>query len=118
MKYKVGDLLYFYPTESKLKLEPLDFGAYWMLIQEYGRPNVLTELGTLGIITEFIPSSTLFLKTIQDHNVYIWHSQQTDREYVAFQYELTTPENHAKMGDYGSSFLVPAKKKKRIRKKN
>ncbi len=115
MRYKIGDLLIYNPS-NEANLEPLDFGAYWMLVNEYGRPWVLEEAGNIGIVIDLYPSSQVFLKTNQNHNMYVWRSQQTDREYIIFQIELTTPEKYAKMGSYLDSFVADPFKKKHKKK--
>ena len=115
MKYKIGDLL-IYTASDKTDLDPMDFGAYWTLVSTYQRPWSLEENGNIGIVVDIFLSSHIFLKTNQNHNMYVWRSQQTDREYIVFQVELTTPEKYAKMGAYLDSFIADPFKKKRKKK--
>lgn len=115
MKYNLGDLVYYNPRES-LNMDPLDFGAYWMLHNEYGRPEVIVERGNIGLITKVFPANELFLRNDELHNAYVWHSQQTGKEYVVFQAEIETVEEYNN-NSYQSSWLGKSLLKKKRKKK-
>lgn len=112
LKFNVGDLaIYSHPRE----LDPQDidqFAPYWMIRLRYPRPFYMEEANGIGIIIECHHSSLMFLRTNKKNNVYIWCSQQTGKEYIIFECELTTGEEYATMTSYGSSFLTDRFKKK------
>lgn len=112
MKFKIGDLAVFKPR-GEPNLDPLDFGAYWALVAQYTRPITIDELDNLGIVIDSYQSSRIFLKTNKNHNMYVWISQQTQKQYIVFELELTKPATCAKMASYQDSFIGSPFKKSR-----
>jgi hypothetical protein len=111
MKYKVGDLA-FYTSMSEKDPNPFEFGEYITLRMRYGRPFYMEEANNAGIILQCYQSGVLFLKPNRKFNTYIWQSQQTGREWILFECELTSAEDYGKIGDYATSFLSPISKRK------
>lgn len=106
MKFKVGDLA-FYTGMSEKDPPPTNPPLYMSLRMRYPRPFYMEEANNLGIILQIHKSNSLFLKTNKNYNTYVWHSQQTNKTWLVFECELTSEEEHAKMGSYAISFLSP-----------
>jgi len=114
LKFEVGDIA-IYSKPRDLDPQHVDqYAPYWMIRLRYARPFYMEEANNVGIIMEVYPSQDVFLKRKKENNVYIWYSQQTGKEYILFECELTTGEEYATMGSYADSFLAdPFKKKAR-----
>lgn len=109
-KFKIGDLVVFTGAEGP-KLDEHDFGAYFMLVSEYHRPAFLEEKNNAGIVLKIYLSSQVFLKQNKEHNMYVWRSQVTEKQYIIFQHELTKIEEHVSVDNYQNSFLTDRFKK-------
>jgi hypothetical protein len=112
LKFQIGDLA-IYTNPREIDPQHVDqFAPYWLIRLRYPRPFFMEEANNIGIIMEVHHSSLMFLRTNKKNNVYIWCSQQTGKEYLMFEEELTNGEDYAKMTSYGSSFLTDRFNKK------
>ena len=111
LKYAVGDLVA-YTLYRDLEPDSVNyFAPYWQIRLQYNRPTFLEECNNFGLITQCHTSFEMFFERNKKNNLYIWCSQQTGKEYIVFEDELTAADECGKIGDYANSFIgLPFKK--------